>query len=266
VIEGQEFMERIRLSFGLVVWYNFATLFISKQPADHQWSTDHSLIKTALEARFTVSVNATCIENMTERNIQKILSITDRYMEWCHPNQDVTDKIYSLSKQWGPLTGYSITVAKTDNTCGYNNEKECTSATRNRKLLIRTHPHQGSCLWKCKLVCTEHFNKWYIWADTNDTGLVSRIPWHSCLLRPALRRDPNSSQSSASRNQRKPALNPRTRLVLGKLTVTHAVKKSSFFYETRRYITAFNTAHHQSPSSARLIQSTPSNLFPYQPF
>lgn len=33
--------------------------------------------KTALEARFAVSVNATCTENMTERNIQKILSITE---------------------------------------------------------------------------------------------------------------------------------------------------------------------------------------------
>jgi len=46
--------------------------------------------------------------------------------------------------------------------------------------------------------------------------------------------------------------------VLEKLTVTHLVKKFPAFYETRRFITVFATAHHWSLSWARCIPSTTS--------
>ena len=52
-------------------------------------------------------------------------------------------------------------------------------------------------------------------------------------------------------------LTPCSTVLCEKLTILQPVKKFSPFYVTRRFITVFITAHHLSPSSARLIQSMP---------
>ena len=48
-----------------------------------------------------------------------------------------------------------------------------------------------------------------------------------------------------------------SRVLLEKLTGFQLVKKFPTFYGTRRLITAFTSARHLSPPSARLIQSIP---------
>jgi len=50
------------------------------------------------------------------------------------------------------------------------------------------------------------------------------------------------------------SLTPWSRVLLEKLTVSQLVKKFSTFYGTRRFITAFTSAHHLSLSWARSIQ------------
>jgi len=51
------------------------------------------------------------------------------------------------------------------------------------------------------------------------------------------------------------------RVLLEKLTVPELVKKHPIFYGTRRFITAFTTNRHLSPSTPRPIQSMPSIQF-----
>ena len=48
---------------------------------------------------------------------------------------------------------------------------------------------------------------------------------------------------------------PRSRVLLEKLTVSQLVKKIPTFYGTRRFITAFTSAHHLSLSFARSIET-----------
>ena len=54
---------------------------------------------------------------------------------------------------------------------------------------------------------------------------------------------------------------PCCRVLLEKLTGFHLVKKFPAFYGTRRFITAFTSAHHLSLSWARSIQSMPQSHF-----
>jgi hypothetical protein len=48
-----------------------------------------------------------------------------------------------------------------------------------------------------------------------------------------------------------------SRVLLGKLTCSHLVKKFPAFYTTRRFITAFTSSRHLSLTWARSIQSMP---------
>ena len=56
-------------------------------------------------------------------------------------------------------------------------------------------------------------------------------------------------------------VNPRSRVLLKKLTVHELVEKFPAFYGTRRFITVFTTARHLPLSRARLLHSRPPIVF-----
>jgi hypothetical protein len=55
-------------------------------------------------------------------------------------------------------------------------------------------------------------------------------------------------------------LTPWSRVVLETLIVTHLVKKSLTFYETRRFITVYTRTRRWSLSRSRCIESSPSHV------
>jgi hypothetical protein len=59
---------------------------------------------------------------------------------------------------------------------------------------------------------------------------------------------------------------PWCRVLLEKLTGSQLVKKFPTFFGTRRFITAFTSAHHLSLSSASSIQSMPHIPLPEDPY
>jgi hypothetical protein len=61
-------------------------------------------------------------------------------------------------------------------------------------------------------------------------------------------------------------LTPCSRVHLEKLTSFQPVKKFLAFYGTQRFITAFTSARHLSPSWASSIQSIPSHPISWRPF